>query len=448
MNPSGAAHDSARLAALTERASNTLERASAAGDLQGIADAVTMFEQAEDMARNGHHREYWKSLINLANALIALAEAGGSDDALDRALNLLDRHEQLFRDPQPRLAYLARRGKVLLMRAQRTGNKRVMRAAVRVQKERSKRVPRGHPEHGASMFDLGVTLLHSGTMFRNLGDLSRAVAVLESAKKRPDPSVDRAAGLSALGNARLARYLSATRRSQAELDVALDEHRQAMEAAKPQGPNALIILSDFGAALMRAYEQIRDRALLDASLATLRRACDATPPTHARKAERLNNLASALLTLHERTGDEGTLDEAISISRAAVAAVDPAHANRASYLYGLASGLFRRGELRRTLLDFDEATIRATEAVQASPEDHANLAGRLALQAAALCHLPSVAKLEQADENLAQAESRLRHDDPERSRSSQTTVRSWTLSHASSGIPAPSQSAVRRKLSN
>lgn len=359
MNQRGAAGESTRLAALTDRASSTLERASAAGDLQGIADAVAMFEQIEDIARTGRHREYWKSLINLANALIAQAEAGHSDDALDRALNLLDRHEQLFHDPQPRLTYLARQGKALLMKAQRTGGKSVMREAVRVQKERSRMAPRSHPEHGASMFDLGVTLLHSGTMFGNLGDLSSAVAVLESAKKRPDPSVDRAAVLSALGNARLARYLSVARRNQAELDAALDEHRQAMEAAKAQDPNALIMLSDFGAALMRGYEQTRNRALLDASVATLRHASDATPPKHARKAERLNNLASALLTLHENTGDPGTLDEAISTFRAAVAAADPAHANRASYLYGLASGLFRRGELRRTLLDFDEATIRA-----------------------------------------------------------------------------------------
>ena len=209
------------------------------------------------------------------------------------------------------------------------------------------------------MFDLGVTLLHSGIMFGDLGDLSSAIAVLESVKKRPDPSVDRAAVLSALGNARLSRYLSVTRGKQAELDAALEEHRQAMEAAEPQGPNALTIMSDFGAALMRGYEETRDGTLLEASIAALRRASSATPPGHARKPERLNQLVSALLALHERTGDPGTLDEAISISRTAVAAADPAHAIRASSLYGLASGLFRRGELRRTLLDFDEAAIRA-----------------------------------------------------------------------------------------
>lgn len=413
MDQRGAADESARLAAMTERASSTLERASAAGDLGGIVHAVAMFEQVEDIARRRRHPEYWKSLINLANALIVQAEAGGLDDALDRALNLLDRHEQLFRDPPLRLAYLARQGKALLMKAQRTGEESVMRKAVRVQKERTKKAPRGHPEHGASMFDLGVTLLHSGTMFRNLADLGQAVAVLESARKQLDPSSDRAAILSALGNARLERFLRDKKRDQAELDTALQEHREAMEALKPTEPNALIYLSDFGPALMRVYEQTGDRRSLDASVEAQRRAAEQTPPGHVRKAERLNTLAFALLTLHESAGDPGTLDEAISTSRAAVATADPGHIHRASCLYGLAYGLFRRGELRRTLLDFDEAAVLADEAVKATPEGHTYLATRLAFYAQTLCCLPSVAKLEKADEDLARAASHLRHDDPD-----------------------------------
>lgn len=61
-----------------------------------------------------------------------------------------------------RPAYLARQGKALLMKAQRTGDRSVMREAMRVQKARKNLAPKGHPEHGACMFDLGVTLLHSG----------------------------------------------------------------------------------------------------------------------------------------------------------------------------------------------------------------------------------------------------------------------------------------------
>ena len=313
-----------------------------------------------------------------------------------------------------RPAYLARQGKALLVKAQRTGDPSVMRDAVGVQKTRKTLVPRGHPEHGACMFDLGVTLLHSGTIFDKPEDLDEAIAVLEAVKRRPDSSANRAAVLSALGNARFSRLLSITRRRPAELDAALAVHEQAMEAVESGDPDALIFVSDFGAALMRVGEKTGSRRLVEASVETQRRASDATPPGHVRKAERLNNLASALLTLYERTGDPQPLDEAISTSRAAIAAAAPGHIHRASCLYGLASGLFIRGELRRTLLDFDEAVIRAREAVEITPEGHAYLATRLAFLAMTLCHLPSVPKLEQADKDLAVAASRLRHDHPDR----------------------------------
>ena len=93
MNQQGADRELARLAAMTDRAEASLKRACATGDPQEIADAVAEFERIEETAREP---EYPTALINLVNALIVQAEASGSDAALDRALNLLDRHEQLF----------------------------------------------------------------------------------------------------------------------------------------------------------------------------------------------------------------------------------------------------------------------------------------------------------------------------------------------------------------
>jgi hypothetical protein len=290
----------------------------------------------------------------------------------------------------------------------------MMRDAVRVQKKRVKLAPKGNSQRGASMFDLGVTLLHSGSMFDSLSELSEAVAVLESVKNSPDASVEPVGVLSALGNARIQRFLRVTKSKDAELAAGLREHEDAMAALQAGDPNALTYLSDFGAVLMRAYERTGESRLLDASVEAQRRAASLTPHGHARQAERLNNLVFALIALNESSGDPGVLDEAISTSRSAVGAVNPEHLNRASCLYGLACGLLRRGELRRTLLDLDEAAVRASEAVEATPEGHANLATRLALCAHALCFLPSVAKLEKASEDLTLATTRLRHDDPNR----------------------------------
>jgi len=93
VNQQGADRELARLAAMTDRAEASLKRACATGDPREIADAVAEFERIEETAREP---EYPTALINLVNALIVQAEASGSDAALDRALNLLDRHEQLF----------------------------------------------------------------------------------------------------------------------------------------------------------------------------------------------------------------------------------------------------------------------------------------------------------------------------------------------------------------
>ncbi|HUC59748.1 MAG TPA: hypothetical protein VMA95_20280, partial [Streptosporangiaceae bacterium] len=287
------------LAALTARASADLERASAAGDAEGIAEAVALFEQIEDQARRDDHPEYLKSVINLVNALIRQVEAGGSDELLDGALRFLDLHQQEFEVSDLYVGYLMRKGKALLLKGQHSGCRKIMRAAIRVQRERVRRAPRGHSEHGVSMFDLGVTLLQSGSMFGDISELSEAVAVLDSIRKRPDSSTSRAAVLSGLGNARLERFRRVAKSPRSELELALEEHREAMDALQMSDVEGLTRLSDFGASFMRAYEWTRDQQVLDASVEAQDRAARQTPDGHIRKAERLNGLAFALLTLHE-----------------------------------------------------------------------------------------------------------------------------------------------------
>ena len=357
----------------------------------------------------------WKAVVNLVGALIAQAQASGEDDPLDRALTMLDVHAHLFRDLPMRASYLEKKGRALLMRAQRTGSRPVMCEAVSTWKKRAKLSPKGRPGHDATMVDLGITLLHSGAMFRRVEDLDEAVAVLDAVKKNSDGSADRALALSVLGNARLERFLRTTRRGQDELTAALADHHEAMDELSPGNLNALTLESDFASALMRAYEQTSDRSCLDASVEGMRRTAGLTPAGHYNRAERLNNLVSALLTQTEGNGDPAALDEAIRNGRDAVAATNPQHILRANCLFGLAYGLFRRGELRGTLLDLDEAAALADEAVQATPRGHTYLPMRLALRAQALlCILPSIPKLEDAAKELDHVAGLMRRDDPDR----------------------------------
>jgi tetratricopeptide (TPR) repeat protein len=268
------------------------------------------------------------------------------------------------------------------------------------------------------LYDLGMTLLHSGTTFDRPGDLTEAVEVLKAAKRRPDSSVHPAAVLSALGNARLARIKRVKRQDKKkELDAALEAHRLAADAAETAEPGDPVIqacMADAAAALTRAYEETGDHRLLAASVDALRGAADATPDEHFRKAERLSNLAFALIALHEVTVNAETLDEAISTARAAVAAADAGHAHRLSCLYALAYGLFRRAELRQMLIDADEAAMIADEVAHRTDQADTRWAMRQAFRAQAMCYLPTAVKLRRADEDLAAAAGRLRHDDPDR----------------------------------
>jgi tetratricopeptide (TPR) repeat protein len=380
------------LSELTERAAGMLDSALAAGDSQGIADAV----------------------VNLADALMKQAEADGSDGPIGRALDLFDANGQHFGTDDQQVRFLQLKGQALLLKAQREVDKPVMREAVKVRRKRARLTPRGRPGYGEGMLELGITLLHSGTMFRNIAQLVEAVTVLEAAEKHSDGSADRSLVLTSLGNARLERLLRSAGRSQAELDIAIADHMEAMHECVPGSQNALVIESDYGSALFRAYELTRNRDYLDSSLGPIRHAAEQTPAGHSRKSERLSNLVSVLVALFECDGDPATLDEAIRTGREAVAAASPHHAQYATCLFGLAYGLFRRGELRGTLLDFDEAAVLSGQLVEATPPGHTYQAMRLTLHAQALCYLPSAPKLENAAAGLAQAASLLRHDDPDR----------------------------------
>ena len=405
----------ATMAERTQRAGDAIVQAGASGDEQGVAAAVAEFEQITQAAGGP---AYPTAMLNLTSALLVQAEVSNSDDALNRALDMLDEHAESFRDRGLRLEYLAKRGSALLMKAQRSRDPAVMAEAIQVLRDRKKLAPKGHPQHGVCLYDLGMALLHSGTTFDRPGDLYEAVDVLEAANRRPDDSVHRAAVLSGLGDARLSRIQQVSMRDrQKELDAGLKAHRLAAEAAEgmePGDPVIMACMADAATALMRAYEETGDLQLLTASVDAQRAAADATPPGHYRKAERLSNLASALVALNEETADSATLDDAIRTARAAVAAATPGHANRLSCLYTLAYGLFRRGEMRQMLVDFYEAAALARNVADATDEDDERWAMRQAFKAQARCYLPSPWKLKNAAQDMAEAADRLRRDDPDR----------------------------------
>jgi hypothetical protein len=121
----------AAMAEAIQCVSDALMQAGASGDEQGAAAAVAEFEQIREDAREP---AYPTAVLSLITALLIQAEVSNSDNALNRALDLLDDHEETFRDDGWRLEYLAMRGRALLMKAQRSRDPVVMDKAVQVQR--------------------------------------------------------------------------------------------------------------------------------------------------------------------------------------------------------------------------------------------------------------------------------------------------------------------------
>ena len=138
---------------------------------------MAKFEEIARRAPEDDEPNYPVALINWMNALIVQAEECDSDAALDETLGLIDRHGHRFDEHPLRLAFLGKQARALLMKAQRTGALDLMRRAVGVQKQRQSTARKGHPEHGACMLDLGITLIHYSTMADSLTEVDEAVAV-------------------------------------------------------------------------------------------------------------------------------------------------------------------------------------------------------------------------------------------------------------------------------
>jgi hypothetical protein len=68
--------------------------------------------------------------------------------------------------------------------------------------------------------------------------------------------------LTSLGNARLDRLLRSAGRSHPELDIIVADHMEAMHERLPGGENSLVIASENGSALFRAYELTTNREYL------------------------------------------------------------------------------------------------------------------------------------------------------------------------------------------
>ena len=93
--------------------------------------------------------------------------------------------------------------------------------------------------------------------------------------------------------------------------------RRAVTVTPPGHPHRAARLSSLGNALRTSYQRTGALADLNAAIDTHRQAVDAAQPHQARPAAMLSNLAGALMTRYERTKSESDLDAALEAARTA-----------------------------------------------------------------------------------------------------------------------------------
>jgi predicted metal-dependent phosphoesterase TrpH len=208
-------------------------------------------------------------------------------------------------------------------------------------------------------------------------DASRAA--LEAAPARHP---DRAGMASNLGSALAIRF--GRTGVLADLDAAVDAIRAAVNATTTDHHGRAAMLSNLGSALRIRFERTGVPVDLDAAVEVARAAVEATPDDHPGRAGYLSNLGSALAIRFGRTGVPADLDAAVDASRAAVAATRTSHPDRARYLSNLGNALQARFERSGMLADLDAAVEVGREAVAATPTGHPDRARYLSNLGAAL----------------------------------------------------------------
>lgn len=186
----------------------------------------------------------------------------------------------------------------------------------------------------------------------------------------------RAAMFANLGAAHLLRYT--LQRSAADLAMAQDAYRTAVQNVPNSHPYARACIGGLGNALATAAVAQGNRAISVDAIRTLRTALDGLADTDPDGPLLLNQLASALSRNYELTGDSEALADAISALRFAMNRIAPGHPDRLSYQTNLSRSLQDRFEITEAVDDLRAAYDLAAEVVAATPADHPSRPGRWA----------------------------------------------------------------------
>ncbi|SEU40522.1 CHAT domain-containing protein [Nonomuraea wenchangensis] len=160
-----------------------------------------------------------------------------------------------------------------------------------------------------------------------------------------------------------------TRGTLADLDEAVQAHRDAVAGMSPDHPHYFERQWSLGQALQARFERLGSKSDLNASIDVARHTLSGTIQDAGVRASVLSSLGQMLRQRHSEEKTQADLDEAIAVSRQAVLAGASGQEQKATFLSNLGLALAERAQLAGSSADADEAVDALRQSVRLTAVD-------------------------------------------------------------------------------
>ncbi|KAJ7095610.1 TPR-like protein [Mycena epipterygia] len=287
-------------------------------------------------------------------------------DGLDQAVSTYD---DAVQDGLADTSFLHDLGVGLLHRAKQFNDVGDIARAVSVMEDVVQFTTDGHPDKPSMLNNLAAGLHYRFKHFGDLADLKRTVSLAEDVVHlTPEGHPDRPAWLNNLSTALYSCFQHLG--DLADLTKSVSIREDAVCLAPEGHPDRLLRLIDLGAALRRRFEHLGNLVDLDKSVLMTENAIHLAPEGHPGKQGALTNLVGALNCRFEHLGELTDLNKSILMAEDGVRLTPEGHPEKPFLLQNLGIAFHHRFEHFGDLDDLNKSLLMAEDAVRLTPEGH------------------------------------------------------------------------------
>ncbi|KAF6756105.1 CHAT domain-containing protein [Ephemerocybe angulata] len=358
---------------LTNLSASMHSRFEHTGDLQDIAQAISMKQRALELTPEGHP-DMAERLANLGTSIHSHFEHTGDLQDLAQAISMKQRALELTPEGHPDMAQrLANLGTSIDSRFEHTGDLQIIAEAISMKRRAVDLTPEGHPDMASRLAGVGSSLWYRFERTGDLQDLAEAISAHQRALElTAEGHPDMASRLAGLSSSLRSRFNSTGDLD--DLAEAISADQRALELTPEGHPVMAGRLAGLGTSLWSRFHSTGDLQVLAEAISAEQRALEFTPGGHPDMAWRLSNLSSSLWSRFKRIGDLQDLAEAISAEQRALELTPDGHPEMAVRLANLGASLRSRFKRTGDLQDLAEAISAGQRALELTPEGHPDMA--------------------------------------------------------------------------